>query len=283
MSKTNPKLVFNTAIITYPSDYDGLLTLQLIIEKFESIINDTTKIVVAREDPDDEIQRIHYHLYWDDDKRKQVNTSYFDITLPEPVIVFIKPNGNRDYRLYSDIASQLGIDNLDEMRPKLDHYLLNDEKENYNQWEYLSVAHPNIQLKQQYGDKYFMLRYVLKQKLLQELPSCNKTIESNFNYNEELRFLEENCTQLLKDVEELTEKELLKEINVESVHELVVLLKRYKKRKDNKKKKQINGSHRSVSVKEFGEKLTNFFFMLLILLMIAICYNDIFALVTKKF
>lgn len=35
--------------------------------------------------------------------------------------------------------------------------------------------------------------------------------------------------------------------------------------------------------KEFGEKLTNFFFMLLILLMVAICYNDIFALVTKKF
>lgn len=35
--------------------------------------------------------------------------------------------------------------------------------------------------------------------------------------------------------------------------------------------------------KEFGEKITNFFFMLLILLMVAICYNDIFALITKKF
>lgn len=35
--------------------------------------------------------------------------------------------------------------------------------------------------------------------------------------------------------------------------------------------------------REFSEKINNFFFMLLILLMIAICYNDIFALVTKKF
>lgn len=35
--------------------------------------------------------------------------------------------------------------------------------------------------------------------------------------------------------------------------------------------------------KEFGEKITNFFFMLLIALMVAICYNDIFALITKKF
>ena len=35
--------------------------------------------------------------------------------------------------------------------------------------------------------------------------------------------------------------------------------------------------------KELGEKITNFFFVLLIVLMIAICYNDIFALITKKF
>ena len=35
--------------------------------------------------------------------------------------------------------------------------------------------------------------------------------------------------------------------------------------------------------KEFSDKLTNFFFILLVLLMIAICYNDIFALITNKF
>ncbi len=35
--------------------------------------------------------------------------------------------------------------------------------------------------------------------------------------------------------------------------------------------------------REFGEKINNFFFILLIILMIAICYNDIFALITKKF
>lgn len=35
--------------------------------------------------------------------------------------------------------------------------------------------------------------------------------------------------------------------------------------------------------REFSEKITNFFFFLLIVLMISICYNDILALVTKKF
>ncbi len=34
--------------------------------------------------------------------------------------------------------------------------------------------------------------------------------------------------------------------------------------------------------REFSEKINNFFFMLLIILMISICYNDIFALITKK-
>ncbi len=35
--------------------------------------------------------------------------------------------------------------------------------------------------------------------------------------------------------------------------------------------------------RELSEKITNFFFFLLIILMVSICYNDIFALVTKKF
>ena len=34
--------------------------------------------------------------------------------------------------------------------------------------------------------------------------------------------------------------------------------------------------------KEFSDKINNFFFILLIILMISICYNDIFALITKK-
>lgn len=35
--------------------------------------------------------------------------------------------------------------------------------------------------------------------------------------------------------------------------------------------------------RELSEKITNFFFFLLIILMVSICYNDIFALVTRKF
>ena len=238
MSKTNPKLTFNTAIITYPSDYDGLLTLELIISKFKSIANVSTKIVIAREDPDEEIQRIHYHLYWDDDKRKTCTTEYFDIKLTKPVVVFIKENGNRDYKLYTEIASQLGIDNYQEMAPKLDSYLKEEEKENYVKWDYLDKAHPNIQLKKHYGDKYLMLRYVLKQKLLVGLPPGNQI-------HLELQFLTENYEQLCERAVQLIEENQLHSLNLENVlDELIDLCKKYKKRQANKekaKKRRENG------------------------------------------
>lgn len=233
ISRKSQYLQFNTAIITYPSDYDGLLTLELIISKFNTIANVSTKIVVAREDPDEEIQRIHYHLYWDDDKRKQCNTVYFDIPLPEPVVVFIKENGNRDYKLYSELASQLGIDTYQEMAPKLDSYL-NKEKENYVKWDYLEKAHPNIQLKKHYGDKYLMLRYVLKQKLLVNLPTGNQI-------DLELQFLTENYNLLWENTVQLIKQHLLHSLNLENVlDELIDLCKKYKKRLLNKKEKSKN-------------------------------------------
>lgn len=238
MARSKNSLVFSTAIITYPSNYDGLLSIKLIIDKFESIINPTTKVVIAREDPDEEIQRIHYHLYWDDSVRKDVTTKYFDIKLPEPVIVFIKENGNRDYQTYNEICSSLGIDTYEEMAPKLDSYV---KKNEYVNWDYLEYAHPNIQLKKEYGDKYFMLRYVLKQKLLSEL-------KANFDVEEELKYLEENAIDLCKKANELTEQELLKEINVKSIDELISLLKRYKERKLRKEKNKLKSKSTGSSI-----------------------------------
>ena len=152
MSKSN-RLDFNTAIITYPSDYDGLLTIGLIMEKFEEITyyNPGTKVVIAKETADDEIQRDHYHLYYDSEKRKSIRgTSYFDIKLPEPIVVFINPDDKktRTYQLLSELQSKLGGDNKDDMVPLLDQYV-NDEN-NFvkgTTYEILNVAHPNIQLK----------------------------------------------------------------------------------------------------------------------------------------
>ena len=64
MPKSEARLQFNTAIITYPSDYDGMLPLTNIISHYETQLNiKNTKVVIAQEDPDKDIQRIHYHLY----------------------------------------------------------------------------------------------------------------------------------------------------------------------------------------------------------------------------
>ena len=86
MSRKSKYLQFNTAIITYPSDYNGLLTAQVILDFFKSkCLTQSTKLVIAQEDPDEEIQRTHFHLYWDDKKAKNIRTtSYFDIPLEYP-------------------------------------------------------------------------------------------------------------------------------------------------------------------------------------------------------
>ena len=233
------KFEFFTAIITYPSDYDGMLPLGYIVDKMEEVKTATTKIVVAREDPDDKIQRIHYHVYWDDETRKKVKEKYFDIELKQPVVVFIRHDKSRYYIPYGQLAAQLGIDNLQEMPAKIDQHVsdLNEEitleelKANKMivRWDYLTHAHANIETKKVYGDKYFMLKYVVKQKLI---------ARSNFDVDEELKYLEENCQQLLKKVQLLIGEKFMQEIQITTIDELIELLKRYKQKMDKKAKEK---------------------------------------------
>lgn len=229
-------LQFNTAIITYPSNYDNLLTIQLIEEKFKSICQPSTKVVIAQEDPDEEIQRVHYHVYFDDDEcRKQISQKYFDIPLPEPVVVFINPDTTRSYQLYSELSSILGIDANDEMASKIDPYV-EEHYEIGTTWDILKVAHPNIQLKKQYGDKYFMLKYVVKQKLVK-----TTMFVTNFDYEKELKYLEDNCEELNEKCNEIIKQNFLRQLNLKTIDELIVLLKKYKLKKLRKEAKGKGG------------------------------------------
>lgn len=240
------RLDFNTAIITYPSDYDGELSIGTIIEYLEENKKlNNCKAVIAREDPDEDIQRIHFHMYVDYQRKKSLkSTKYYDIPLKSPVVCWIRKDKTRYYQLYSELASQLGIDNTTEMAPKLDQEMVtrNAKEGNNNDnllvdWEYLTVAHPNIQLKKEWGDKYFMLKYVMKQKIV---------ARSNFDVDTELEFLQEHCQEYLKKVEELTQQQLFKELNIESIDELIELCKKYcellKKRKERKLKEGLKES-----------------------------------------
>lgn len=228
------KFQFNTCIITYPSDYDGLLTLGMIVDKLESLCNKYTKCVVAREDPDDKIERVHYHCYWDDETRKFVRESYFDVDLPEPVVVFINKNdkGRRSYQLYNSLASELGIDSITNCNAAIDQYVKNELPEG-TIWDILNKAHPNIETKKSYGDKFFMLRYVMKQKLI---------ARSNFDVEKELELLQSSCSELLKRASELIENEMFKELNVNSVEELIELCKLYCKKLKDKKRRGVKGN-----------------------------------------
>jgi len=264
--KKENRIDFNTAIITYPSDYDGLLNISLIMQKFEEITyyNPGTKVVIAKETADEEIQRDHYHLYYDSEKRKQCTTKYFDIPLPEPVVVFINPDEKktRTYQLLSELQSKLGSDNKNDMVPLLDQYVKNED--NFMKgttYDILSVAHPNIQLKKCYGDKYLMLRYVVKQRLV---------TRANFDVEEELKWLETERENLLIKTQELIESELLQQLNVETVEELIILLRKYKlkclkKLKQNSRGKGRRGKKSKDLYPEFfdtGEEIYEFKMML---------------------
>lgn len=218
------QLYFNTAIITYPSDYNGLLTAQVILDFYKSkCLTDSTKLVIAQEDPDEEIQRTHFHLYWDDKKAKNIrSTSYFDIPLEYPIIVFIHPDKTREYSILSELESQLGWDNGEEMVAKLDEYC----KENgFIDHQILKVAHPNIQLRKDYiGSKYEMLRYVVKQKLLFRT--------GEVNVDEELEWLLECKEELEERLADLIEQVLILQENVLTIDELIILIDELKQKRE---------------------------------------------------
>lgn len=222
------RLNFNTAIITYPSDYNGLLTTSRILAfyKDKGLLTPTTKLVCAKEDPDEEIQRIHFHIYWDDKKRKTIRgTNYFDIPLEYPIVVFIHKDDKhtREYSILSELESQLGWDNSAEMVAKLESYT---QEKGFEKYEVLNVAHPNLQLHRRYiGSKYEMLRYVVKQKII-----CRPT----FELDAEFEWLLENKEELEEKVKYHIEEDDIQEQGVQTIDELICLiddLKRYRMKK----------------------------------------------------
>lgn len=208
-------LSFATAIITYPSDFNKLLTLDLIKSKFESVIDDSTKLVISKEDADEEIQRNHYHIYFDINRRsfKNVSQKYFDIPLPQPIVAFYNNEECEhllQYYFLSELESQLGWDNGEEMVKKLEKYCSENE---YGNYKVLHSAHPNIKLKLEYGHKYWMLRYVLKQHLLsRSISEDEKGLEKLQN---DLAYLSENSDELKERKVELMENDQLAEYGLE--------------------------------------------------------------------
>lgn len=242
MSRKSKYLQFNTAIITYPSDYNGLLTAQVILDFYKSkCLTNSTKLVIAQEDPDEEIQRTHFHLYWDDKvQRKQISTSYFDIPLEYPMVVFIHPDKTREYFILSEMESQLGWDNSEEMVAKLDEYC----KENgFIDHQILTTAHPNIQLRKEYiGSKYEMLRYVVKQKLLFRT--------GEVNVDEELKWLLECKEELEERLAELIQESLILQENVLTIDELILLLDELKQ----KRERALRNQNKTNNKKKRGRK-----------------------------
>lgn len=246
----NKQLKFRTAIITYPSDYNGWLTIGILTDYYDNVFfkdSTTIKVVIAKENADEEIQRDHHHIYLDSPTQLSLNQKYLDIPLPEPCFVFINKDSTRSYEFFSTLASRYGIESLHDptLADKIDIYIKEELGGEINGWEILQVAHPNIQLKKQYGDKYFMLKYVVKQHLI---------ARSNFDVDEELKYLQNNCEKLCEKANQLIQSKILQQLNVKTVDELIVLLKKYRNKLRNKKKK-VCSKYRNTSNEDCENKL----------------------------
>lgn len=231
-------LSFTTAIITYPSDTNGQITTSKIFDKFKSICSPTTKLVIGREEPDEEIQRVHFHLYWDDKRQKNVTTKYFDIPLEHPTVVFIRKDKTREYKDISELESQLGWDNGEEMVAKLDEFVKN---EGFEKYDILKVSHPNIEIRKHYaGSKYEMLRYICKQSLLSGRP---KKLDRE-KIDEEMGYLIETREELEEKLKMLMEEDVMLQMNVQTVDELIELIGQLKESLVRKKKNSEKGKNK---------------------------------------
>lgn len=211
------RLIFNTALITYPSDFNKLLTAQRIVEHYKNkgLLTATTKLVIAQEDPDEDIKRVHFHLYWDDTKKKYIRgTRYYDIPLEYPILAVYNER-LEDYYVLNELESQLGWDNGAEMVAKLDDWI---KEKGYERYKILEVAHANIKVKKgYYGSKYEMLRYVLKHRIFEGRPELN--------VDEEYEWLLENKEELEEKLKYLIEEErVVDQCNIQTIDELILPL-----------------------------------------------------------
>lgn len=248
-------LKFNTALITYPSDFNKQLTAQRIIEHFRNkLLTATTKLVIGQEDPDEDIKRIHFHLYWDDVKQKNVSNKYFDIPLEYPILAVYNER-LEEYYVLNELESQLGWDNGAEMVAKLDDWI---KEKGYERYKILKVAHANVKVKKgYYGSKYEMLRYVLKQRIFEN--------RKELNIDEEYEWLLENKEELEEKLKYLIEEEkVVDQCNVQTIDELILLLDDLKRKKvkqsikenkKNRKRGRKPKNHISPELLEFTEFL----------------------------
>ena len=121
------RLNVTTMVVTYASDYDTVLTLDMVKSKLTSIVekhpNFVFKIAVVKEHADEKIQRNHYHAYLDISKSFSFNPrTYFDIQLPDPVVILIREDKTREYKIKSELMAEIGADNNDEFELRVATY-----------------------------------------------------------------------------------------------------------------------------------------------------------------
>lgn len=170
-----------TYLITYASTFLDQISVGIICEEADYRKQNLNKprweVLVAKEMPDEEIHREHFHTYWNwiATKPKQPNITsekYWDIPLPRPIVSFMGKDskGKRCVVREEFYDSFYNDDEIEQICIE----------EGYEKWTKITDAHPNIEPVTK-GTDGNVIRYCVKQK---------GTIRSDFEYNERLKYLD---------------------------------------------------------------------------------------------
>ena len=167
-------------LITYASTFLGQLSVGVICEEVDirkkSFSKPRWEVLVAKEEPDDEIRRTHFHCYWNWISKKPrqpfiSSEKYWDIPLKRPIVTFMgEENGKRCIvreQFYDDFLCDDDIEAI-------------CQENGYEKWTLISSAHPNIEPIAK-GTDSNVIRYCIKQ---------NGIIRSDFDFKERLEQLD---------------------------------------------------------------------------------------------
>lgn len=167
-------------LITYASTFLGQLSVGIICEEADFRKKDLSKprweVLVAKEMPDDEIRREHFHSYWNwiakNPKQPNITSEkYWDIPLSRPVVSFMGIEGGKRCVVREEFYDSFSCDD------EIEQICIEND---YEKWTLITDAHPNIEPVTPKTDAK-VIRYCVKQ---------NGTIRSDFEYKERLKFLD---------------------------------------------------------------------------------------------
>lgn len=151
------RLQTNCLILTYATDYCDQLSVGLICEKLQKL--GCWEGMIAHCDNDEDIDHTHFHCFLEykgkGEKCNIRDEKYFDVPLKRNIVGFY---GSKEEAEKGIIKEYKFEDEFNDEYSPVDYVV----DKGYHHYKLLTVAHPNIKARKNYGSIYDMIYYIAK-------------------------------------------------------------------------------------------------------------------------